>query len=60
MIGDSILWIKKKVIIVKENWKEFLKQNLFCIHDYEVKPRQSLWQSYEVHTCTKCGRVKVD
>lgn len=58
MIGDVIFWIKNIATKVKDNWKRFLKENLFCIHDYEIKRVQSLWTGYEVLTCTKCGRVK--
>ncbi len=53
MLGDLILYIIK-------TWKTsklrlWLRQNLFCIHDYEFN------QTYFRHTyyeCTKCGRRK--
>ena len=46
MIGDLILKMKK-----------ILRQT-FCIHDYNVKTRDVAFQSFNIYTCKKCGRIK--
>lgn len=47
MLGDLILAIKK-----------WLKQNVFCIHDYKKKVSGYDGIPHSWKECTKCGKIK--